>query len=159
VTARRAGPIGVRVLLGALTLLGSYWLASRWAPRAAPRWSDADFVRLRSAWPGPRAGELWVLPVNPSCPHCTSSLAAFRRRSAGQEANRLVVLIVDAPRRPEASAVERLGSGVEVWWDARSIWRDRWGYRVYGEPIRFDASGAYRGALGLAPARGRGGAS
>ena len=142
---RRGAVILVIAALG-IGLLGGVWLHRRYSREPAPRWNDAEFVRLAPAEVTSGAvadRELWVLPLNPSCSHCTSRLAEFRARAGGHDGNRLVVLIVDAPRRPDTSTIERLGEGVEVWWDARSIWRGRWGYRVYGEPLCFDAAGGF----------------
>ena len=160
---RPLGALAAAAMLAGVTALGLAWVASRRALHDPPRWSDAEFVRIDGAGASrvPETRGVWVLPVNPSCSHCPTRLAAFRDRAAGHEENRLVVLIVDAPRRPDPPVIERLGDGVEVWWDARSIWRGRWGYRIYGEPLCFTRSGRFVGPLPgsstpprFAPARG-----
>ena len=145
----RPGALILSAMAVALGVLGGAWVLSRAARYEAPRWSEDEVVPLERPGEARAAVETWVLPVNPSCSHCSWSLERFRRRAADHDGERLVVLIVDAPREPDAPTVERLGEGVEVWWDARSIWRGRWGYRVYGEPLCFDGSGGFIRRLDL----------
>jgi len=52
------------------------------------------------------------------------------------------VLIVDQEREPSPRSVAMLRAET-VWWDRAGVWRGRWGHRLYGELLRFDASGKY----------------
>ena len=97
----------------------------------------------------PRAGAqsrgLELVPVNLQCPHCLRSLRALRAScDPPNDCADLVVLLVDLRARPAAALVESLGVA-RVWWDRRGIWRHRWGHRIYGEVVRFDAAGRYLG--------------
>ena len=56
----------------------------------------------------------------------------------------LVVLLVDQDRSPPRAILDSFGAA-SVWWDRDGTWRQVWGHRVYGERIRFDAAGRYRG--------------
>jgi hypothetical protein len=142
-TALRSGThlvAGIGVL-GALAL-GLMWLRDRTHRWEIPTWRAGAFVQLRAAaGPADLATARWVMAVNPRCPHCMSSLATVhalwsRRRWPCP----LIALIVDTPHPP---GVEEVGAfpPVEVWWDRAGIWRRRWGHRLYGELIQFDAGG------------------
>jgi hypothetical protein len=144
VTRFRWFAAAVVLLLGAsVLLLGVAWRrdgATRWE---RPRWDRARFTALRTG-PGEPAA-VWLVPVNLLCAHCQTSLervAARRDLAAGPV--RVVALVVDTPRRPASPACASLPAD-EVWWDSGQIWRHRWGHRVYGEIVRFDARGRYLG--------------
>lgn len=129
-------------LLGAL-VLGGMWLRDRTHRWESPRWRDGDFVQLRGGARAAHAGAaMWVIPVNPRCSHCVTTLsrlhAAWVRGGWGEN---LIVLVVDTPDRPDAAALRAIPSE-EVWWDRDGIWRRRWGHRVYGELLEFDRSGS-----------------
>jgi hypothetical protein len=144
--ARRTGLSLAGGLLAALAFvaLGVAWHRDRarvWEP---PRWDPARFEVLRdSVAPSEPCVETWAVVVNPLCPHCRASLEraiAARARPRAAPPLRLAVLLVDTPRRPEAA----LAAGFrvdQVWWDARAVWRRRWGHRVYGEVLCFDPAG------------------
>jgi hypothetical protein len=134
-------------LLVVLTL-GGWWASDRsrrWEP---PRWSEDAFVPLRAgARAGPAAPTLWVVTVNPRCPSCIGTLrrihAVWARRGRPEE---LIALIVDSPERPEPVALRGIPP-IAVWWDRENVWRGRWGHRLYGELLEFDASGRYRRSI------------
>ena len=65
--------------------------------------------------------------------------AAWARHGWREE---LIALIVDTPARPDARALRAIPP-VPVWWDRGGVWRRRWGHRLYGELIQFDASGCF----------------
>lgn len=128
--------------------LGGLWLHDRTRVWEVPRWDEARFVAIGlrdSAWRAP--SELWVVVVNPDCGHCGESL-----RNAGNVRERMTVrprlaaLVVDRSQRPPA-VLFRAQALDAVWWDEREVWRTRWGHRVYGEVLRFDAAGRYAGSL------------
>ncbi len=129
--------------LGTLAL-GGTWLLDRVRGWEEPAWRPRAFVRLRGA-PGGGGGEqaLWVMAVNPRCGHCLSTLrrtnAAWSRRGWRPQ---LAVLIVDTPRPPGASTLAAIPTS-QIWWDAAGIWRKRWGHRLYGELLQFDAAGRW----------------
>lgn len=141
---RVAGRAALAMAAAALVLLAAAWAADRSRRWEQPRWSAERFVALelrnRSARSSTR---LSVVPVNLHCPHCVASLASVARDPAcGDTCSAVVALIVDSPAPPGRAAVARL-PGEEIWWDRRGIWRGRWGHRIYGEVIHFDASGRY----------------
>jgi hypothetical protein len=53
---------------------------------------------------------------------------------------RVVALVVDSRAQPALHRAETLRVD-ELWWDAQGVWRHRWGHRLYGELMRFDAEG------------------
>ncbi len=138
------------IRLGALLLvfgifgIGWIWQQDRRRVWEEPRWDQSRFVRLLVARPPtPRETVLWVVAVNPQCSHCRASLrhvAAMRMDHERRE--RHVALLVDTPRQPTPSALNRLEAD-EVWWDSHGTWRYRWGHRVYGEAIVFTPEGRY----------------
>jgi hypothetical protein len=130
---------------GSITL-GALWVADRSHRWDRPRLDPATFEVLRgrpAAGPGSR--DIVLVPLNPGCPRCLRSwhrlLAAC---SPGPRCERYVALLVDVPRPPDLAALERLAAP-RLWWDRNGVWRKRWGHRIYGERIRFDAAGRYRG--------------
>lgn len=142
----------VRLLAGlflAGTLaLGWAWHRDRSRPWEEPRWTPEAFVLLRAGQRAVRGGQdTWMVTVNLRCPRCVASL---RRMAAAWDGNpgavRLAALIVDTPARPGPEAVRRLPP-MPVWWDRDGVWRRRWGHRLYGELIRFDAAGRHLGTL------------
>jgi hypothetical protein len=140
--------LGVNVATSALALgviaLGGAWLGDRGHRWVEPRWPDASFVRL-SVPAGAARTPLWVVPVNPYCPHCMTTLARLAAEwPAKHPGEPLVALIVDSVARPAWSGAMPLEA---VWWDRRGVWRSRWGHRLYGELIRFDAGGRYVGTI------------
>jgi hypothetical protein len=141
---RVATNLAAAVALAAALSLGALWLADRTRRWEVPRWESGAFVPVRA---GPiadrRVPNLWVVPVNPRCPRCVATLQ--RLHGACERRGRpvvLVVLIVDTPARPAAAALRGLPP-VPVWWDRHGVWRRRWGHRLYGEVIQFDASGRF----------------
>lgn len=122
-----------------LVLTGGWWAVDRSRAWEAPRWREADFVRID---PGPRlaAREVRVVPVNPDCPHCRGHLARARALREHRAGAKLVALVVDQSRRPGDAVFAESGAD-EVWWDRDRVWRERWGHRVYGETLVFDAAG------------------
>jgi hypothetical protein len=93
-----------------------------------------------------------MVAVNLRCPRC---LVTLRRLDAAwtrcARTERLAALIVDTPRRPGLDALCELPP-VPVWWDRDRIWRRRWGHRLYGEVLRFDADGRYAGTMSASEA-------
>jgi hypothetical protein len=134
-----AGALCVAVLA-----LCGLWLADRGRRWEEPRWSGARFVALRE---GPDAGPggrtTWLAIVNPRCARCVSTLRALHACWARARPDEgLVALIVDSPARPGAATLRALPP-VPVWWDRDHVWRRRWGHRLYGELIGFDAAGRH----------------
>ncbi len=136
------GRAGAVIFLAALVALGWLWHRDRtraWEPPGL----GAPLVLLREAEAGPDAGsaaETWLVAVNPECPHC---LVALRRLADCHVSGvRVGALVVDTPARPGAPVLAAL-PGAPVWWDAGGAWRRRWGHRVYGELLCFDARGRY----------------
>ena len=130
-------------LAGAL-LLGALWLGDRARRWERPRWTSDLFVPLRAGRSEDRGDQArWAVAVNPRCPHCMTTMwrlhASWARFGRRQE---LVALIVDTPARPDAHTLRAIPP-VPVWWDRNGVWRRRWGHRLYGELIQFDASGCF----------------
>jgi hypothetical protein len=136
--------LGAGILL--FVAIGALWLHDRSRLWEEPRWHSGRFELIaRPAAGAAGDGELWLVAVNPDCGHCAGSLAnaaAVRDRRADDTG--LHALIVDQPGRPARDVFR--GHDVDVvWWDEHGVWRRRWGHRVYGEVLRFDASGRYLG--------------
>jgi uncharacterized RmlC-like cupin family protein len=82
-----------------------------------------------------------VVAVNPSCAHCLAGMTALADTLASAPgAPRLFALVVDTAARPTERSLShpRLDG---VFWDREGVWRARWGHRMYGEILRFDAAG------------------
>ncbi|OGF11210.1 MAG: hypothetical protein A2W00_10165 [Candidatus Eisenbacteria bacterium RBG_16_71_46] len=153
-------------LLAALLALGVLWHRDRTRQWETPRWDAGRFVLLADR--DSDAGELketWVVAVHPACPHCQVSLReVVSAREREGSPIRVAGLIVDVVRPPASATVAAL-PGDRIWWDARGVWRERWGHRVYGEVLCFDPAGGYLRCLsplveadvapGSAPALGR----
>jgi len=133
--------------LALFVLLGVAWSWDRSRRWADPRLDTAGFVTIRGE--GSPAGErgTWLMAIHPGCPSC---MARAREMSASlpQEAHapRPVFLIVDRRRPPSTADLAELEAET-IWWDARDVWRHRWGHRVYGEILRFDSGGRYLGTM------------
>ena len=129
---------GLAFALAGLAALGGLWQLDRSRPRETPRLGE-PLVLLRACEFAPGA-RTWLVAVNPGCPHCRQVLARLASRPL--PGVRVGALIVDSRSRPSAGAIASL-PGAPIWWDASNAWRRRWGHRVYGEVIRFDAAGRY----------------
>jgi hypothetical protein len=135
--------LGLVVVCIAVVALGVLWLRDRGRQWDRPRWPDVSFVALR-AGPVDEREPISVIAVHPGCPHCMSTVARLARGwSADHPGERLAALIIDCPRRPP-ERVWRAIPIAAVWWDRRDVWRARWGHRLYGERLCFDAGGRYR---------------
>jgi hypothetical protein len=149
VTTRRVdlgAVLATVILLSAATglaMLGAAWSRERSQRWDEPRWDPRQMVPVRASFARERAREIWVVPVNPRCPHCAGHLIAAATARGLEHGVRLEVLIVDTPKPPAAETLVRMEAD-GWWWDARETWRRRWGHRVYGERIVFDGSGRYR---------------
>ena len=135
-TLNRLALAGALLLFAALLVA---WWRDRTRAVETPRWNAREFAPLAGA--ADRVGPRWLVAVNPDCPHCRARLAELARRgAAAAEHAALGVLVVDTERRPDSLALSsRLTAG--VWWDSASVWRKRWGRRVYGEALVFDRDG------------------
>jgi len=136
------------LVLAAALALGWAWHRDRTRVWDPPAFTDETFVALRAGQRADsrsdRGGQAtWMMPVNPRCPRCLAMLrrvGAESARSARPE--RLVALIVDSRRRPDAGLLHALPT-LPLWWDRDGVWRQHWGHRLYGELIEFDAAGRY----------------
>jgi hypothetical protein len=141
----RIGLTALLVLACAGTLaLGWAWHRDRTRHWEEPTLSDGTFTRLEAGQRTDSGGRAtWMVPVNPRCPRCLFTLRRLRaewvRRGCPE---RLIVLIVDARRNPGADLLRTIPD-LPVWWDRDGVWRRRWGHRLYGELIEFDAAGRY----------------
>jgi hypothetical protein len=126
----------VGVIALATIALGGLWAADRAKRWDAPRWTGTDFEPLRA----PRAaGARWMFVLNPACANCMATLHGLE--SVGWSGpGPVAVLIVDTPSRPGREDLDRIATQ-EVWWDRDNLWRERWGHRLYGEALYFDAGG------------------
>ena len=146
IPSSRATGILLATALVPLVALGTLWWRDRSAPREEPRWGRPGLIQVfPSAGTKPAARSRSVVPVNPACPHCGGYVAAAAKRVGPDEV--LAILMVDT-RRPQDGHPAPAGVD-EIWWDRDMIWRNRWGHRVYGEMLRFDAQGRYRGSEAL----------
>ena len=142
----RALQIWMRVGWGlaalALIAIGALWQFDRTRGWETPRWDPSRYepLAVAEATAG-EPGETWVIAVHPGCPHCGASLRqALRTRDRESSPIRIAALIVDTERRPPATLAAELGAD-EAWWDSENRWRRRWGHRIYGEVLCFDARG------------------
>jgi hypothetical protein len=123
-------------------VLGGCWVADRTHHWETPRLDPGRFSRVSDTGADGAANGWVMMPVNLRCPHCLASLRALQRsRRSGNEPG-LVVLIVDQDREPSSKSVAALRAEA-VWWDRSGVWRKRWGHRLYGERLCFDAQGRY----------------
>lgn len=133
-------------LAAGVIALGAAWMADRTRSWERPGLETAAFEVLRGR---PAAGEgsrdIVLVPLNPGCPRC---LRSWHRLLAsctpGPRCERYVALLVDLRRPPDAALLATVAAP-RLWWDRNGVWRRRWGHRIYGERIRFDAAGRYRG--------------
>lgn len=141
---RAFGFVVIGLLVTFCAALGTWWWVDRSAQYEQPHWNEAQFEPL-----GARAATLtverdtWVVAVNPACSHCMTTLNSLADTLATTRgAPRLLALVVDTAQRPVEAAIRhpRLEG---VYWDRNQVWRTRWGHRVYGEILRFDAAGQW----------------
>jgi hypothetical protein len=128
------------VPLAGLVALASAWLLDRSRPWETACWRTDRFVLVGGHSDPAYRGEHWVVAVQPDCPHCmaTTPVIADSARRLGV---RIAALLVDCRHAPDPARLRILHVD-ELWWDADQVWRRRWGHRVYGELLRFDATGA-----------------
>ncbi len=122
----------------ALAALGWLWHQDRTRVWQTPG-LGAPLVLVSASTADSSAGT-WLVAVNPDCAGCRRTLARLTARPP--RGLRVGALVVDTPRRPAAATLAALGAA-PLWWDARGEWRRRWGHRVYGEVLCFDAAGRY----------------
>lgn len=136
--------LAVGALVAGTLLVGGLWLRDRTHRWERPRWPCESFVPLRAgAGAEVRGRPIRLVAVNPRCPRCVAALRrlhTFGPPSARQGS--LVALIVDTPVRPGRDALRALPP-LPVWWDRDGVWRRRWGHRLYGELIEFEATGGF----------------
>jgi hypothetical protein len=145
---------GWGLLIAVLAATAVFWQHDRARAWPAPRWDPRWFVRLdptaRALAPVAAAadsGESWVVAFQPLCSHCAESLDRAERRAAvGASHPRIIVLAIDCSRALAADLARR-HPGHALFWDARQVWRERWGHRLYGEVLRFGGDGSYRGLV------------
>jgi hypothetical protein len=129
------------IVIAALMITGVMWRRDRTASWTTPHFPAEGFQSFGPRQPATHGRELWLVAMNPICPHCREHLAhavaAHRPRGV-----RLGILVVDTPKPPAASAFANVAVD-GMWWDARDAWRRRWGHRVYGEVLVFDGAGRY----------------
>ena len=135
---RLAGHAAGLVLVAALAGLGWLWRLDRTRAWQSPG-IGPPLELLRAAPPGP-GGETWLVAVNPECVHCRQALARLVARA--RPGLHVGALVIDTPRCPGPAVVATLRCA-PVWWDRKGDWRRRWGHRVYGETLCFDARGRY----------------
>jgi len=126
--------------------LGTLWAVDRERRWQVPRLPISGIESLRgSAAPLRAPRGILLVPVHLGCPHCLAAWRRLMRLCPGEPScEERVALLVDVDQRPSARALGSLEASA-VWWDRRGVWRERWGHRVYGERMRFDASGIYLG--------------
>jgi hypothetical protein len=139
---------GVLVMSLALALvagMGAWWWIDRATVYERPRWDQASFEAIAEARDPRSAAETWVVAVNPACAQCMAGMAALADTlGVAPGAPRLFALIVDTASRPPEMSMTRSLSHPRldgVYWDREGVWRARWGHRMYGEILRFDAAG------------------
>ena len=134
------------VLAALFVFLGTLWAVDRERRWQVPRLPISGIESLRgSAAPLRSPRGIVLVPMNPGCPHCLAAWQRLMRLCPGEPGcEERVALLVDVDRPPSVRALQSLEQGA-VWWDRRSVWRERWGHRVYGERMRFDGSGIYLG--------------
>lgn len=131
-----------------LVALVAVWAWDRARRRDEPAWNPARFVTLTPPTDvGASGADLWLVAVNPGCPHCRARLSEVSASLVSRaDAPRLGALIVDTTRRPDTLSLAGFAPA-GVYWDSAQVWRARWGHRVYGEALVFAPGGKYRRTL------------
>jgi len=135
------GCMAMSLVLVLVAGMGAWWWIDRATVYERPRWDEASFEAIAEAHAARTAAETWVVAVNPSCAHCLAGMSALADTlGSAPGAPRLFVLVVDTAARPAKRSLShpRLDG---VFWDREGVWRARWGHRMYGEILRFDAAG------------------
>lgn len=131
--------------LTAFAALGVWWAVDRAHRWETPRLDAALFTAVSdAALVSSRGRDTWLVPINLRCPTCMGRARELSVLGRAPHAPRLIFLVVDQRRKPSPSALAGLSAG-GAWWDGRGVWRHRWGHRLYGEILRFDSRGRYRG--------------
>ena len=144
--------LAIGALLAVTALVGVLWVHDRTHRWESPRWPSESFVPVGiTSHPGAQGTAVCLVAINPQCSRCLTTLwrlhSLWPSHSSGRS---LVALIVDTPTRPGAAVLRRLPP-VPVWWDRQDVWRRRWGHRLYGEVIEFNAAGRLAGARSGSP--------
>ena len=149
----RLNAIALVLAIGLFASLGFAWWRDRARHYEPPRWSPGRFVPL--AHPEPLGNrELWLVAVNPECPHCQHHLRALAARIALRpHPPALAALVVDQSQPPRAGVFARVPLPGGAWWDRSQVWRESWGRRAYGETFRFDRAGTFLSStpVGIVP--------
>ena len=127
-----------------VALLAGWWATDRARRWELPRWSSESFELLLAA-PNdePHGPRRWAVATNPRCGHCVATAwRLYDAREGEPWPAELVALIVDTPERPDVGTLLRLPP-IPLWWDRENQWRKRWGHRLYGEVLEFDAAGLH----------------
>ena len=135
------GCLAMSFVLALVAGMGAWWWIDRTTVYERPRWDAASFEPIDPPRVPGTAPETWVVAVNPTCAHCVAGMIALADTlGVTPKAPRLFALIVDTGTRPGERALShpRLDG---VFWDREGVWRARWGHRMYGEILRFDAAG------------------
>ena len=142
---RMFGCLAMSVVLALVAGMGTWWWIDRATVYERPRWEPASFEAIADARAARTAAETWVVAVNPACAHCMAGMTELADTLAvAPGAPRLFALIVDTAARPRELSRSRSLSHPRldgVFWDREGVWRARWGHRMYGEILRFDAAG------------------
>jgi hypothetical protein len=145
---RIAAWCGWALIAGSLAALAVLLVRDHAHEWDAPRWDPARFTVLR-AQRHRRHAETWALAFQPLCPHCHEGLGRVLKAAARAPSRPEVALLVIDASRDLADRAALTSPGLTVWWDEHQTWRRRWGHRLYGEVLRFDAGGRFRGSLDL----------
>jgi len=138
---RLFGCMAMSLVLALVAGMGAWWWIDRAIVYERPRWDEASFEAIAESRAARTAAETWVVAVNPACTHCMAGMAALADTlGSAPGAPRLFALVVDTAARPARRSLShpRLDG---VFWDREGVWRARWGHRMYGEILRFDAAG------------------
>ena len=144
---RAFGFIALGLVATLCAALGGWWWVDRGRQFERPQWDENRFEAIGMSTTATSSDrETWVIAVNPDCSHCLTTLAAIAdTMTVVPGAPRLFALVVDTRVRPAERTIShpRLDG---VFWDREQVWRTRWGHRVYGELLRFDATGEWNAA-------------